>query len=128
LVTYTASNIASAATVDFSTQSRSRDNLWDWDVSFFKGECAANEAVTGVAQTQAGKVDAVRCTQLGNNYQRQICYTRAFSGGNNQGSTAPGDWAQRYNKGECGPGEIVKGVSADTSTGAVHAIFCCTIG
>ena len=45
--------------VDFSTSSVSRDTtgyVGDWDPDHFKGECAFNEAVTGVAQDTSGKL------------------------------------------------------------------------
>ena len=114
-------------TLDFATGSQWRDSLPDWDVGFFKGECGPNDAVTGVAQTIGGRVDAVRCTPMGGNFHRTTCNARVFNTGDNRGTTINGDWANPFFKGECAGGEIVKGVSASTSDGSVHAILCCAV-
>jgi hypothetical protein len=117
--------------VDFSAHDGRRDTTTgDWDPHYYKGECAANEAVTGVAQDLNGKLTKVLCTRP---YQEQFfagsCYTRVFSGGDNRGDNSGSpDWAPWYYKGQCqdnGVTATVKGVSRNPSTGQAHAILCC---
>ncbi|HKQ68496.1 MAG TPA: M23 family metallopeptidase [Polyangiaceae bacterium] len=113
-------------TVDFSSISTQRDSTTgDWDVGFYKGECAANEAVTGVSQTTSGRLASVRCTPMTSDTVLTTCTAREYDTGDNRGLVGSGDWAPFYFKGECGVGEVVKGVSASTATGAAHKILCC---
>jgi hypothetical protein len=123
-------NPAWTTAVDFSTTTTNRDgSVADWDYGFFKGECATNEAVTGVAQTTDGKLTKVLCTRM---YDRKVsgaCYPRIFETGENRGNTTgTTDWAFGYYKGQCDSPTsttVVKGVSRVTSTGQAHAILCC---
>jgi hypothetical protein len=118
--------------VDFSTSSVSRDTtalVGDWDPNYFKGECAFNEAVTGVAQDTSGKLTKILCTRMYEEASFLGCYPRIFSPGDNRGNTAgEPDWAPGYHKGQCdGPAEstMIRGISRHPQTGEAHAILCC---
>ncbi|MBN1611546.1 MAG: hypothetical protein JW940_33235 [Polyangiaceae bacterium] len=105
----------------------------DWDWGYFKGECASDEAVTGISQTTDGKLATLLCTRMWTETVAGACTTRVFSSGDSMGTSqtlgAGVDWAYGYYKGQCNsPGEVVKGVSRHTQTGGIHAILCCPTG
>jgi hypothetical protein len=106
----------------------------DWDVGFFKGQCAVDEAVTGISQETGGRLASIRCSKMPSGMSLgAACETRVFAQGDNRGSQLADDWAFGYYKGQCAAGEAVAGVSAYTSqngsiiAGAAHAIRCCGI-
>ena len=100
----------------------------DWDSGYFKGQCAIDEVVTGVAQESGGRLGSLRCSKMPTGKAlRGACTTRTFSQTNNRGSENAGDWAYGFYKNQCADGEGVVGVSATTSAGAAHAIRCCRI-
>jgi hypothetical protein len=113
--------------IDFFTGSKQRDTLPEWDAGYFKGECAEDEAVTGVAQTTEGRLTTLRCTRLGGGFRRNVCVPHVVAGGDKKGSTTLDDWAKEADKGQCLTGQILKGVSKSARTGAVHAILCCYV-
>jgi hypothetical protein len=117
---------ASSVPVDFSDDSRSRDSLPDWDTDYFKGECADDEAVTGVSRSKDGKLTAIRCTRMGGGFHRNRCAPRPIEGEFSRGSMVLGDWAPYVFKGQCIAGQVVKGVSR-TRVGSVHSILCCYV-
>jgi hypothetical protein len=111
-------------TVDYALGDNRRDgSTGDWDPGFTKGECAANERVVGMSEDPVfGQLSRLQCAGAG---IARACHTVVFSNGDNRGTTATGDWAPGFFKGECAPGEIVKGVSKTFCGGSPHAILCC---
>lgn len=102
----------------------------DWDVGYTKAECAQTEAVTGIAQSGDSYLNmtSILCTWISSEIASNdsSCTTLVFSSySDNRLNTASGDWAVDYSKNECGANQILKGVSADPSTGEMHAILCC---
>jgi hypothetical protein len=104
----------------------------DWDPGFYKGECAVNEVVTGLAQQTNGVLSEVRCSRVaaapGTTFGGGTnCRARVFSAGNSQEWPGDGtDWAFGYYKGECAQGSAVAGISKFVH-GGVHAILCCDV-
>jgi hypothetical protein len=116
--------------VDFSMASVGWST--DWDVFHYKGECAANEFVAGVAQTPAGALTHILCCP--GTVRKQSCAAVVMDGKDDREAgavAASGDWDPFFYKGECGPGRYVAGVSrtvaasATTIAGAGHALYCC---
>ncbi|HOU89972.1 MAG TPA: trypsin-like serine protease [Polyangiaceae bacterium] len=109
---------------------RADTSTGDWDPGYYKAECGAHEAVTGVAQTANS---SLKMTKIACNFFRAelmansaSCQTLPFSTTSDQRlSSDTGDWAYGYSKNECAPNQILKGVSANPSTGEIHAILCC---
>jgi hypothetical protein len=98
----------------------------DWDAGFRKAECGEGYGVVGLAQTPAGVLDRVECFPLavfGSQYDG-TCTTLTITGGDARASSTDGDWSYGDAKGQCGPGEILKGISRDAS-GYVRSLFCC---
>jgi hypothetical protein len=98
---------------------------YDWDYGYYKGECAADELVSGLTQAPSGgALKHVRCTPAlgpGTN-----CRELKFGTSDNRESFgSSGDWAPGYYKVECRKGSAIAGVSRSVSTGAVHAVLCC---
>jgi hypothetical protein len=101
----------------------------DWDGGFNKAQCASNEAITGVSQTTAGRIAKVRCTPMETPLSVAAggCYPRIFSTADNRGNVDANEWATGFWRGECAAGEIPVGISANTGSGAAHAIYCCNV-
>jgi hypothetical protein len=101
----------------------------DWDAGHYKGQCSITEVITGVSQTTAGRIAKIRCTPMepGTTIAAGGCYPRIFSAADNRGSTESDEWAAGFWRGECAAGEVAVGLSANTSTGAAHAIQCCNV-
>jgi hypothetical protein len=95
----------------------------DWDPGFYKGECGTNEYVAGVSQSTTGAIQSVLCCADSSDLHLS-CKAEVFAGADARESTTTGDWDYSYNKGECGDGRYVAGVSHDAS-GHPHAILCC---
>jgi hypothetical protein len=96
----------------------------DWDYGFYKGQCAKNEFVAGVAQSQAGATNGLLCCPsigVDAGVDASGCHAQTIDSTNLPSS----DWDYGYWKGECHPGEYVAGVSV-TGTGSPHDILCCT--
>jgi hypothetical protein len=100
----------------------------DWAYGYWKGECAANEAVFGISQWPDGQFSSIHCGVITNMTAPARCAPQNFDG--HDGRQAPSraqDWDEGYWKGECSPGNYVKGVAM--STGEHHeaaVILCCT--
>jgi hypothetical protein len=95
---------------------------YDWDLGFYKGECAPNEVVVGLSQsTSTGALLHVRCAAAGATAKN----CRGVIGDNQESPANPTDWASGYRKTACGKGRAVAGVSRGTVTGGVHAVLCC---
>jgi hypothetical protein len=105
----------------------------DWDYGYYKGECPVGSMVTGIAQsTDTHAIDTVHCSSTvgqmcgrGNfaYLSNKTCRAVAFpSGGNPHGVWDPG-----YEMVSCNYGEVVSGVSTDTTNHHPHAILCCGI-
>jgi hypothetical protein len=103
----------------------------DWDVGYTKAECAQNEAIAGVAQSGDSSLNmtTILCSWIEREFASSDsgCTTLLFSSvQDNRQDTSSGDWAPGFSKNECGqPTPILKGVSSDPNTGAIHAILCC---
>jgi hypothetical protein len=101
--------------------------LGDWDYGYYKGECGANEMVTGLSLGSNGALNHVRCSSTP--MAATNCRALPFPSSDNRETPNSGtDWAYGYFKGECGQGSAVAGISRGVSTGDVHAILCCDFG
>jgi hypothetical protein len=129
------SGVPSAFSFHAATVRRTTDGNWDWDYGYYKGECAANEIVQGVAQTTGGYLDALLCYPSTINQARSqtTCNVQSFYSGDSAGyvSSAVPDWDYGHYKAQCNYGQYVAGVSTVASTangvvGAPHAILCCS--
>jgi hypothetical protein len=109
-----------------SGDTRRPTGLGDWKPGSYKSECGPNGAVTGLSSsTVLRETHAAFCTdEQPGQYSHQACRTVDFSGGDNRGTTATGDWDPGFPKGECGVNEYVAGVSQRTN-GFVDSILCC---
>jgi hypothetical protein len=105
----------------------------DWDVGFYKANCAANEYVQGVSQSTAGRINGILCCpsiQATHNYcTTEVLYNQNSSSFYTNGTV---DWDWGFDKGQCSYGKYVAGVSANYSSsqgvvGAPHAIECCSL-
>jgi hypothetical protein len=109
---------------------RADTSTGDWDPGYTKAECAQDEAITGVAQSGDSSLDMTKilCSWIQYEFAsgNSGCNTLWFSSiYDNRVDTSTGDWAVGYSKNECGQTQILKGVSADPNTGAIHALLCC---
>src|SRR4051794_17129970 len=97
-------------TVDYGLGDKRLDSsTGDWDPGYTKGECGHNQRVVGMSEDSVfGQLSRLQCATSG---LTQSCHAVVFSTGDNRGTTSSGDWAPGNFKGECGPGEVVKGVS-----------------
>jgi hypothetical protein len=95
----------------------------DWDIFYYKGECAPDEYSAGVSQSTDGRTQAMLCCRgaVGHNN----CAARVIEGGSRE-TESSGDWDPNYWKAECGEGRYVGGISRHPDTGAPHAILCCS--
>jgi hypothetical protein len=103
------------------------DNGWDWDPANYKTECAANEFVQGVAQTQSGLLAWILCCP--GQVTHKNCSAQVFFNGNSLAFTSSSpDWDDFYYKGQCTGLQYVAGISTpdNASNGAAHAILCCS--
>jgi hypothetical protein len=91
----------------------------DWDSGYYKGECAPNEYVTGVAQSTSGWTTSIECC-LGN-VTHQSCTAHPLDS-----SGLDTDWDSGYLKGTCPLRQYVAGVSTDfRAGGSPHMVLCC---
>jgi hypothetical protein len=97
---------------------------WDWSSGRFKGECARNEYVAGVAQSTSGQMDSLLCCP--GSVAKNSCTPKQFEWGDSREASNSGDWDATYFKGECGTGRYVAGVSRDPSSGRPSTLLCCT--
>lgn len=108
---------------DFST------GTWDSGTHITKAECAYNEAVVGISEFSSHKASKILCAAISSQADADpnSCHTLTYSAtSDNRRGTGGGDWDSDYSKNQCGDFEILKGVSANNSTGELHAILCCT--
>jgi hypothetical protein len=101
----------------------------DWDPGYYKAECAATEAATGVSQgAGALHMSKILCSPIESPTENDdaACTALPFSHtSDDRLSSASGDWSPGYSKNECAPNQFLKGVSSNPSTGEIHAILCC---
>jgi len=111
-------------TVDYGLGDRRLDtSTGDWDPGYTKGECGHNQRLVGMSEDPVfGQLSRLQCASAG---ITGACHTVVFANGDNRGTTSSGDWAPGFFKGECGPNQVVKGVSKTFCGGAPHAILCC---
>jgi hypothetical protein len=104
---------------------------WDSGTNITKAECAYNESVVGISGFfTSNKADKILCAAISSEADANpnSCHTLTFSlTSDNRRSTSGGDWDGDHSKNQCGDFEILKGVSANNSTGELHAILCCAI-
>jgi hypothetical protein len=86
--------------------------------------------VIGVAEKDDGshQITRIQCAWIYSELDANPsqCHTLLYSlTSDNRRSTSGSDWDPDYSKNQCGDSEILKGVSANTSTGEIHAILCC---
>ncbi len=123
----------------------------DWDFGSYKGECAQNMFVAGVAQktTASATPHALShllcCPHDPDTFDQATCRTLVVTAGGlvEVGSVnfdwdppvrnssvvaedAPNSWFYNY-RFECRLGAGLAGVSRDPATGALHAIRCCDV-
>jgi hypothetical protein len=105
------------------------DNNWDWDLSSYKTECAANEYVQGVSQDPStGHLHSIDCCPA--NVSHLKCSTQVFYSSDSSAYSGT-DWDPGYYKGQCPLGQYVAGISTPANSsvgiyGAAHAILCCS--
>jgi hypothetical protein len=105
------------------------DRGWDWDPGSYKTECAASEYVAGISQASGnGALTSILCCPAWVNHDS--CNSQEFYNGNSPGYVAP-DWDYGNYKGQCPAGQYVAGISTPAfpsigTTGAAHAILCCS--
>jgi hypothetical protein len=105
------------------------DTGTDWDPGSYKTECAANEYVAGVSQSdQTGALTSVLCCAA--TVTHKSCDTQVFYNGDSP-AVLPPDWDVGYYKGQCPAGQYVSGISTPAfasvgMTGAAHAVLCCS--
>jgi hypothetical protein len=95
----------------------------DWDPDYYKSECGLNEYVSGVSQAPgSGAIHGIRCASANMTASgTSNCETHLVT--RDDGVTF--EWDFGYHKGQCNPGQVVVGVSAETAAGLPHAILCC---
>ncbi len=104
----------------------------DWDHGYYKGECPLRSMVVGMAQTTSSQqentlhcsdTDGVSCSTYGVAFpSNKTCHAVTLGGGGG----AWGGWSTfPYNVIGCGTGEVVVGLSVDTTNHQPHAILCC---
>jgi len=103
--------------------SRPSGATWDWSPSRYKGECAQNEYVAGVAQSTSWQMDSLLCCP--GSVAKASCTAKQFEWGDSREPSNSGDWDPGYFKGECGTGRYVAGVSRDPSSGRPSTLLCC---
>ncbi len=101
----------------------------DWSFGYFKAQCPENQEAIGLSKATGGTpAQALLCGTGANSTgmtETRVCRNVPFSSANNRsGSTAGGDWAPGYYKGQCAVNEYVAGVSQSTG-GAFQSIWCC---
>jgi hypothetical protein len=95
----------------------------DWDPTYLKGECAADEFVAGISQTTNQALHAILCCH--GQVDHDSCTPQVFDAEDAREDPAANDWDSDYYKGECGPGRYMAGASMSPMTGIPHAILCC---
>jgi len=103
---------------------------WDSGTNIVMAECAFNAAVVGISEFSNGThwASKILCATISSEVDANpnSCHTLTFSlTSDNRRGTGGGDWDNDHSKNQCGDLEILKGVSANNSTGALHAILCC---
>ncbi len=98
----------------------------DWDLNFYKGECAQDGYVAGIGAPASGVVDALLCC-TGQGISHTNCATVSmYNGEAREPGVTSGDRDFGYYKGECGPGRYIAGVAANKDTQGTHSILCCS--
>ncbi len=99
----------------------------DWDVGYWKAECARNEVMVGISQTTDRRLSRVLCAPMNQNRSNvSRCTQITFSNlGDNRLNTLSENWDPGYSKHECGLGQVMKGVSRHPTTGEIHKMLCC---
>jgi beta-glucanase (GH16 family) len=99
----------------------------DWNYGYYKADCGANAAVTGLS-TNTGSITphAVICTNYGSNLSGNYHETLQDIAAGDHVRPSPsraGDWDNGYYKSECHNGQYVSGVSQTTS-GQIRGLRC----
>jgi hypothetical protein len=105
--------------------------LGDWSPYFYKFECGPSQYVSAVSENASShqgnnNFHGIQCAQGSGLGTNETCTPRVFDAGESRGTTSSGDWDPGAYKGECGADAYVVGVSVSVSTGAPHAILCCS--
>jgi hypothetical protein len=116
---------------------RADSGTGDWDQGFLKAECGRREVMVGVSQNATShRVSRILCAPMNqvqsNDASCNVLTYSSFSDNRlNTLSRASGfsgastDWDQGFSKNECGLNQVLKGVSANPSTGEIHSLLCC---
>jgi hypothetical protein len=103
----------------------------DWSFGDFKAECAASDRVAGISATAIGISPELRahvalCETSYFTINRGVFETFHNLTGptDDRGDTATGDWDYGYYKAECGPNEVVVGVSQNAGSLHMSKIAC----
>jgi hypothetical protein len=102
----------------------------EWDYGYYKGDCGAQWAITGLStDLNGGLAHALLCWSGGNAGEftgSAVTTVSPVWGGTtaNMLYSRMGDWDYGYYKAECGLNEYVSGVSQAPGSGAVHGIRC----
>src|SRR5262249_5895798 len=104
----------------------------DWAYGEYKGGCTVNQWGMGVSAAADGssRAHSLLCTGVeGAGYFTSNLHTLDISTWNDRfGNHLWYDWDYGTYKGECGPDEIVVGLSQSPSTGALIHVRCASVG
>jgi hypothetical protein len=96
------------------------NTLGDWAFGHRKLECARDQVLTGWSQGAAAI-----CTPMASGGRgARNCNVRFFLDSDSRGVPARGDWSPNNFKGECAPGEYIKGVAVDGLSAV--GLLCCS--
>lgn len=107
--------------------SRGNNDTGDWQSMRWKGECNADQYLTGISMTTSTKdIHEMLCLHKDDNIigdpGEYTVYD--FSHGDDRGSTISKDWDPYRYKGECAIDEFVTGISFYTSSLNPNSILC----
>ncbi len=110
----------------FSGDARGYTGDGDWSFGNWKGECATNQAATGLSvQASDTRPHTLQCEQ-GRAGWGSTAATVTPYGADSRRDASTGDWSFGYFKGECGLSEVVVGISH--ASGVVHDLRCASNG
>jgi Chitinase class I len=110
----------------FHSQDSRGFNDGDWSPGNYKGQCAQNDAATGLAIGADLKAKRLQCENGRGAWTWGSATVNPQSGDDRRdGST--GDWNFGNYKGECGQSEAVIGVSRGTSDGNIKHLRCAPV-
>ena len=111
--------------LDFACGNSMRDTGADWSYGFYKADCSASQAATGLSMstTSPGYAHDLLCRlDDATAYPHATCRSVVFDAVDDRPDA--GDWDPGYLKGQCAPDEYVAAISQSVNL-TLHAIECC---